>query len=146
MSVRGLAIALVAASTACGGSQRAPHTAANSSLAATGPKREQGVEAAPRRHGAVAALTPDVVLATIKDRYLPGVERCYQRHAKLHGMGSGRVLVSFTVDEQGQTRDGEAHGIARRVDGCIAAQIAHWQFPAPKAESSFALGLQVATE
>jgi hypothetical protein len=145
MSLRGLAIALVAASTACGASRPAPHTA-NSSIAATGPKREQGVEAAARRHGSVAALTPDVVLATIKDRYLPGVERCYQRHAKLHGTGTGRVLVSFTVDEQGKTRDGEAHGIARRVDGCIAAQVARWQFPAPRAESSFALGLQLDTE
>jgi outer membrane biosynthesis protein TonB len=86
------------------------------------------------------------VLATIKDRYLPGVERCYQRHAKAHGNASGRVLVSFTVDAQGKTRDGQAHGIARRVDGCIAAQVARWQFPAPRSESSFALGLQLDTE
>lgn len=97
----------------------------------------------------ISSLTADVVLATIKDRYLPGVERCYHRHLKSHADASGRVIVSFTVDPKGRARDGSAHGIASGVEDCIASQIARWQFPVPRSaagtpmEASFALGLQL---
>jgi outer membrane biosynthesis protein TonB len=88
-------------------------------------------------------LTPDVVLATIRSRYLGGVERCYRRHLKQDASARGRVFVSFTVDPKGRARDGEARGITERVDGCIAAQVARWQFPKPAQEARFALGLQL---
>jgi hypothetical protein len=91
-------------------------------------------------------LTPDVVLATIRGHYLSGVERCYSRYAKRLGSASDRVIVSFTVDEDGKTRDGDARGITKRVDGCIRAQVARWTFPAPPSEKSFSLGLQLTTD
>jgi hypothetical protein len=93
-----------------------------------------------------APLTPDVVLATIRTRYLGGVERCYRRHLKRDASARGRVLVSFTVDPKGRARDGEARGITERVDGCIAAQVARWQFPKPAREARFALGLQLGVD
>jgi hypothetical protein len=91
------------------------------------------------------SLTPDVVLATIRSRYLGGIERCYRRHLKHQATSAGRVLVSFTVDPSGHAREGAARGIADRVEGCITAQIAQWRFPAPTAEARFALGLDLFT-
>ena len=88
-------------------------------------------------------LTPDVVLATIRTRYLGGVERCYRRHLKRDASARGRVLLSFTVDTDGRARDSEARGITDRVDGCIAAQVARWQFPRPTQDARFALGLEL---
>lgn len=92
------------------------------------------------------ALTPDVVLATIRGRYLSGVERCYRRHLKRDARARGRVLVAFTVDARGRARDGEAHGIAARITDCIEAQMRRWQFPRPRREERFALGLELAAE
>jgi hypothetical protein len=93
-----------------------------------------------------AQLTPDVVLSTIRSRYIGGVERCYRRHLKRDASARGRVLVSFTVDPKGRARDGEARGITERVDGCIAAQVARWQFPRPAQEARFALGLELGVD
>jgi len=96
-----------------------------------------------RRHVPARGLTPDVVLATVRNRYLSGVERCYRRHLKQDPSARGRVLVSFTVDAKGHTRDGEARGIAERVDSCITAQVARWKFPKPAEDAHFALPLQL---
>jgi hypothetical protein len=110
-----------------------------------------GTEAAAPANANVARrprseLTPDVVLSTIRSRYIGGVERCYRRHLKRDASARGRVLVSFTVDPKGQARDGEARGITERVDDCIAAQVARWQFPKPAQESRFALGLELGVD
>ena len=86
------------------------------------------------------------MLATIRDKYIAGVERCYRRHLKRDRSATGRVLVSFTVDPKGRARDGEAHGITERVDDCIAAQVARWQFPKPGQESRFALCLELGVD
>ena len=91
-------------------------------------------------------LTPDVVLATIRSRYLGGVERCYRRHLKRDASARGRVVVSFTVDPKGRARDGQARGITTLVDGCIASRVARWQFPKPAREARFALGLELEPE
>jgi hypothetical protein len=101
---------------------------------------------APRRPRAAAArLTPDVVLATIRGRYIAGVERCYRRHLKKDAGARGRVLVSFTVDPKGRARDGVARGVTEQVDGCIARQVRHWRFPVPRTHrgSRFALRLEL---
>jgi hypothetical protein len=87
-----------------------------------------------------------VVLATIRSRYLGGVERCYRAHLKRDASARGRVLVSFTVDAKGRAREGAARGITDRVDDCIAAQIARWQFPRPDEEARFALGLELSVD
>ena len=103
-------------------------------------------DSAPRHARMRVQLTPDVVLATIRTRYLSGVERCYRRHLKKDSSARGRVLVSFTVDPKGRARDGEAKGITDRVDDCIAAQVARWQFPRPQEEARFALGLELGVD
>ena len=95
---------------------------------------------------AAFGLTPDVVLATIRSRYIGGVERCYRRHLKRDASARGRVVVSFTVDPKGRARDGEARGITERVDDCIAAQVARWEFPKPAQEERFALGLELGVD
>jgi len=105
--------------------------------------RPASSNAAPRPR---AQLTPDVVLATIRSRYIGGVERCYRRHLKSDATARGRVFVSFTVDPKGRARDGEAHGITERVDDCIAAQVARWHFPRPAQEARFALGLDLSVD
>ena len=145
---RGIAIACsIASLTACGGTRA-------TAPASPQPKHHEAAIPAPtmmprRAEPVPSSLTPDVVLATIKDRYLPGVERCYHRHLKAHSDASGRVTVSFTVDPRGQARDGAARGIAARVEDCIVAQMARWKFPVPRSsigapiEASFALGLQL---
>ena len=140
--MRGLPILLVAA---CAAKQPAhkPTAAVPKTIE---PKREEATTTLYRPATHRTTLTPDVVVATIKDRYLAGVQRCYRRHAKMYGASSGRVMLQFTVDRKGQTRDGSAHGIARRVDGCITAQLARWQFPAPAETSQFALSLAVSPE
>ena len=142
MWFRGLAISMVAA--ACASSPRPPANAVKPA------SREQPapppVTAATYPEARPATLTPDLVLATIRDRYLTGVERCYSRHAKKLGTSNGRVIVSFTVDEDGTTRDSDARGITKRVDKCIRAQVARWTFPAPRKESAFSLGLQLSTD
>jgi hypothetical protein len=102
-------------------------------------------DVAPANTKVAPALTPALVLSTIKSRYLGGVERCYRRHLKHDASARGRVLVSFTVDAKGQARDGEARGITERVDDCIAAQVARWQFPRPRQAERFALGLELGT-
>jgi hypothetical protein len=91
-------------------------------------------------------LTPDVVLSTIRSRYIGGVERCYRRHLKKDATARGRVFVSFTVDPKGRAKDSEARGITDRVDDCIAAQVARWQFPKPAKEARFALGLELGVD
>jgi hypothetical protein len=88
-------------------------------------------------------LTPDVVLATIRTRYLGGVERCYRRQLKKDATARGRVRVSFAVDPKGRVFEGEARGITEQVDDCITAQIAKWRFPRPSEEARFALGLEL---
>lgn len=103
-------------------------------------------EVAPARPvSGVARLTPDVVLATIRDRYIAGVERCYRRHLKRDGGARGVVVVSFAVDAAGRTRESDAHGVTDTVDECIEAQMTRWRFPVPKrhAEARFALGLEL---
>jgi hypothetical protein len=109
-------------------------------------KRTDPATVEPANSNTAPALTPAVVLSTIKSRYIGGVERCYRRHLKNDATARGRVFVSFTVDPQGQAREGAARGITERVDECIAAQVARWQFPAPQQEARFALGLELGTD
>ena len=138
---RALVAAFTLCVTACASSRPTPSNAKPAKRAqVAAPARSTYPQPRP------AKLTPDVVLATIRDHYISGVERCYSRHAKRLGSANDRVVVSFTVDEQGKTRDGDAHGVTKRVDGCIRAQVARWTFPAPRQESAFSLGLQLSTD
>lgn len=136
--MRGLPILLLAACAA-----KQPASKPTAAVPKTVERQREEVGYRPQHR---ATLTPDLVVATIKDRYLAGVQRCYRRHAKMYGASNGRVMLSFTVDRIGQTRDGSAHGIARQVDGCITAQLARWQFPAPAETSQFALSLALSPE
>ena len=93
-------------------------------------------------------LTPAVVLDRINTVYMAGLQRCY----RVHGLNfdsklSGRVAISFTVDERGQIIDPDASGVSSGVDGCIQKQMGGWRFPIPKdkdgdpTEASFAVSL-----
>jgi hypothetical protein len=137
--MRGLPILLVAA---CAAKQPPPKPVMTKTVV----REREEVTLAPKRGHRSTTLTAEVVVATIKDHYLAGVQRCYRRHAKMYGASNGRVMLSFTVDRSGQTRDGSARGIARRVDGCITAQLSRWQFPAPAVTSQFALSLALSPE
>jgi len=129
---------------ACAG-KPAPPTA-NVQSASTPTSRATSATHAERKHVPSRALTPDVVLATVRSHYIGGVERCYRRHLKADPSARGRVLVSFTVDAKGHTRNGEARGITGRVDDCITAQVARWKFPKPEQDEHFALGLELGAD
>ena len=90
-------------------------------------------------------LTPDLVVSTIRGQYMGGLQRCYRRHLKRDASASGRVVLSFMVDTDGRTVEGDASGIAEPVGECIEAQVARWRFPAPKQgdDARFALQLQL---
>ena len=94
-------------------------------------------------------LSADVVLTKIRTEYIGRMKTCYRVLLKQHASARGRVLITFTVDPRGRASRGEAHGFADKVDACIAAQIASWQFPAPRdpagapTEASFAVPLEL---
>ena len=92
-------------------------------------------------------LTPSVVLDRIKALYMAGLQRCYKDGLKLDATLSGRVAISFTVDDRGKVIDASAAGVTRDVDGCIERQMATWRFPVPRdtagdgTDASFAVSL-----
>jgi hypothetical protein len=77
-------------------------------------------------------LTAAVVLDRINTLYMAGLQRCYRLGLATDSTLSGRVAISFTVDERGQVIDAEAAGVSSGVDGCIEKQMGNWRFPVPK--------------
>ncbi|HEY5944799.1 MAG TPA: AgmX/PglI C-terminal domain-containing protein, partial [Kofleriaceae bacterium] len=92
-------------------------------------------------------LTPSVVLDRITTLYMAGLQRCYKDGLKLDSTLSGKVAISFTVDDRGQVIDANASGVSTGVDGCVRGQMAKWRFPIPKdkdgdaTDASFAVSL-----
>ena len=84
--MRGLPILLVAA---CAAKQPAPKPVMTKTVV----REREEVTLAPKRGHRSTTLTPEVVVATIKDHYLAGVQRCYRRHAKMYGASNGRVML-----------------------------------------------------
>ena len=77
-------------------------------------------------------LTAAAVLDRIQSTYLAGLQRCYRLGLAQDATLSGRVSISFTVDERGQVEDADAEGMSSQVDSCISDQMSRWRFPVPK--------------
>jgi len=78
------------------------------------------------------SLTPQAVLDRINALYMSGLQRCY-----VHALGgdsglSGKVSITFTVDEAGRVTDPEATGIDAQLDACVRSQMSSWHFVAPR--------------
>jgi hypothetical protein len=80
-------------------------------------------------------LTPDSVLERISTVYMAGLKRCYRKALVTDATLSGKVALSFTVDERGRVTDPEAAGITTEVDSCISSQMGAWHFSTPKDKS-----------
>ena len=96
-----------------------------------------------------ASLRIEDVLAKINGPYMVGLQHCYKIGLMRDNALSGKVLVSFTVEEHGRVTDPEAAGVTPEVDECIKGQMARWHFGIPKdkdgdpTEASFAITLQL---
>jgi hypothetical protein len=77
-------------------------------------------------------LTAAAVLDRIQSTYLAGLQRCYRLGLAQDATLSGRVSISFTVDERGQVTDPDADGLSSQVESCISEQMTRWRFPAPR--------------
>lgn len=77
-------------------------------------------------------LTAAAVLDRIQSTYLAGLQRCYRLGLAQDATLSGRVSISFTVDERGRVTDPDADGLSSQVDTCISEQMTRWRFPVPK--------------
>ncbi|HUJ63429.1 MAG TPA: AgmX/PglI C-terminal domain-containing protein [Kofleriaceae bacterium] len=78
------------------------------------------------------SLTPEVVLAKLRDVYMKGLERCYRRALTEDENLSGKIALTFTVESHGRVTDPEAAGMGDKIDACVAQQMSAWHFPAPR--------------
>ncbi|HEV7555871.1 MAG TPA: AgmX/PglI C-terminal domain-containing protein, partial [Kofleriaceae bacterium] len=78
-------------------------------------------------------VTPSVetVVGRINSVYMTGLQRCYQHVLAGGASSSGKVAISFTVNETGRVVEANAHGMGD-IDACIHSQMLSWRFPAPK--------------
>ncbi len=120
-------------------------------LTRTEPHREEPlkgrIQVGPVKPDDSTSLTPAVVLDRIQTLYMAGLQRCYKDGLKLDHTLSGKVAISFTVDDRGQVIDASAHGVSSGVDSCVQSQMTTWRFPIPKdkdgdkTDASFAVSL-----
>jgi hypothetical protein len=87
------------------------------------------------------ALTPDVVLDTIRTRYIAGLERCYGAQLRRGAAVRGKVTVTLTIGETGRPSARQARGVGPRVERCIETAMGRWAFPPARPEQSFQLSL-----
>jgi hypothetical protein len=81
------------------------------------------------------------VIAKITSAYVPGLQRCYRLALKDDAALEGKVALELTVGDNGRVSEPSASGLTDAVDHCIAAQMAKWQFKAPRDEATFAISL-----
>jgi hypothetical protein len=96
---------------------------------------------APPEHGRIrlegghsdehTTLNAQTVLDKINALYMSGLQRCYRKGLSIDAQLSGRVAITFTIDEAGRVTDPDASGSDPQVDHCIASQMASWRFTAP---------------
>jgi hypothetical protein len=89
-------------------------------------------------------LTIDVMLTKIQSTYMSRLRRCYNRGLATNASLSGKVTLTFTVNRYGRV-DGEATGIAPKVDACLTTALGTWRFPTATArkEATFRLSLSL---
>ena len=94
-------------------------------------------------------LTPDVALARIQSTYRHGVQRCYQTRLKRDPAARGRVIVTFTVDDNGRlayrSAKGEGRSLGRSMEDCVERALARWSFPPPAEQTTFRLALRLSS-
>ncbi len=78
------------------------------------------------------SLTVDMVLARINSDYMSGLQRCYRLDLAQDQTLSGKIAISFTVDEKGRTTDSAAKGLTSSIDSCVDRLMGGWRFPSPK--------------
>jgi hypothetical protein len=79
----------------------------------------------------ITTLTPQAVLDLINSQYMAGLQRCYRRGLALDATLTGKVTLSFTVDESGKLTEPAASGSDGQVDHCIQTLMGVWRFPIP---------------
>lgn len=89
-------------------------------------------------------LTVDEVLTRINTVYMSGLQRCYRKSLMQDPYLSGKVVLSFQVDENGHALSditGE-----RQFDQCLSRLVANWKFspPASAKDASFRISLVLA--
>ena len=92
-----------------------------------------------------AALTVDDMVTKINTKYIAGLRRCYQKGLATNPTLKGKVTLTFSISSYGNVY-GEADGISKQVDTCVARQIKHWKFgrPTDKREANFRIALVLA--
>lgn len=90
-------------------------------------------------------LTVDGMLAKIQSSYMARLRRCYNKGLATDPSLRGKVTLTFTVNRYGRV-DGEATGIAPKVDACLTSAVGSWRFPTSTArkEATFRISLQLA--
>lgn len=89
-----------------------------------------------------AALTVEDMVDKINTKYLAGLRRCYQKGLATNPGLKGKVTLTFSISPYGNVY-GEADGISRQVDSCVATQIKNWKFgrPMDKREATYRISL-----
>lgn len=92
-----------------------------------------------------SALTVDTMVDKINGVYMSGLRRCYNKGLAQNPALKGKVTVTFTVSAYGNV-SGEAAGISKDVDECVANQLRRWKFgrPSDKREANYRINLLLA--
>jgi hypothetical protein len=75
---------------------------------------------------------PDNVLLKIQTLYVTGLQRCYRKALVVDAQLSGKITISFTIDERGHTIDAAAAGMSAQLTSCVESQMASWRFAIPR--------------
>jgi hypothetical protein len=92
-----------------------------------------------------AALTVDNMVDKINTAYITGLRRCYNKGLAVNPGLKGKITVTFTISSYGNV-SGDAEGISKDVDTCVANQLRRWNFgrPVDKREASYRINLVLA--
>lgn len=92
-----------------------------------------------------AALSVDTMVDKINRVYITGLRRCYNKGLAQDPTLRGKVTVTFTISPYGNVH-GEAEGISKDVDKCVAGQLRRWKFgrPMDKREANYRINLLLA--
>lgn len=71
----------------------------------------------------------DAIIGKIKSAYMPGLVRCYKRAMVDTGPMSGKVVLTFEVNERGTVASGaSATGVDDGLEQCVEGLMASWRF------------------
>ena len=75
---------------------------------------------------------PDNVLLKIQTLYMSGLQRCYRKALVADAQLSGKVSISFTIDDRGHVTDASATGVTAQLSSCVESQMGTWRFAIPR--------------